>query len=199
MSSPSPAEFCHQNMIQTEIVVTALNKCPYLKRTPIQKLRKLSMMPSSLSNSPNALFSVANKCPVMKPALKSQASHISTSVKCPYASVVDSICYVGSAGKISSFLDKRDYPTSHNVSGKFDYDSFYHQELEKKKNDRSYRYFNNINRLAQKFPIAHTGTGEHVTVWCSNDYLGMSKHPKVLQAMKDTLDTYGSGAGGLCS
>ena len=57
-------------------------------------------------------------------------------------------------------------------------------ELEKKKLDRSYRYFNNINRLAKKFPEARTGSGEQVTVWCSNDYLGMSKHPLVLDAMK---------------
>jgi 5-aminolevulinate synthase len=178
--------------MQMDIVVMAMNTCPFLKRTPLTKLRKLSTM----SSSPNALFTVAKKCPMMKTALKSQSSHISTSSKCPFASVVDSISMVGSAGTISSFLDKRDYPTTHKVSGHFDYETFYHEELEKKKNDRSYRYFNNINRLAQQFPMAHTGTGENVTVWCSNDYLGMSKHPKVITAMKDTLDIYGSGAGG---
>lgn len=68
----------------------------------------------------------------------------------------------------------------------FDYESFYSQELDKKHKDKSYRYFNNINRLAQQFPLAHTAAGEHskVTVWCSNDYLGMSKHPEVVHAMK---------------
>ncbi|KAJ3301895.1 mitochondrial 5-aminolevulinate synthase [Blyttiomyces sp. JEL0837] len=78
----------------------------------------------------------------------------------------------------------------------FNYDAFFKQELDKKHADKSYRYFNNINRLAQLFPKAHTGTGDHVTVWCSNDYLGMSKHPQVLKSMKDTLDKYGAGAGG---
>ncbi|KAJ3184356.1 mitochondrial 5-aminolevulinate synthase [Gaertneriomyces sp. JEL0708] len=78
----------------------------------------------------------------------------------------------------------------------FDYEAFYQAELDKKHKDKSYRYFNNINRLAQLFPTAHTGTGEHVTVWCSNDYLGMSKHPLVIDSMKATLDKYGAGAGG---
>jgi len=67
----------------------------------------------------------------------------------------------------------------------FDYESFYHQELEKKHKDKSYRYFNNINRLAQDFPKAHTHDPDHqVTVWCSNDYLGMGRHPAVIDSMK---------------
>lgn len=69
--------------------------------------------------------------------------------------------------------------------------------MEKKHKDKSYRYFNNINRLAKEFPRAHTGSvDERVTVWCSNDYLGMGRNPKVLEAMHQTLDTYGAGAGG---
>ncbi|KAJ3137931.1 mitochondrial 5-aminolevulinate synthase [Physocladia obscura] len=81
-------------------------------------------------------------------------------------------------------------------TGGFDYSGFFANELDKKHKDKSYRYFNNINRLAQLYPMAHTGTGEHVTVWCSNDYLGMSKHPEVVEAMKITIDKYGAGAGG---
>lgn len=50
---------------------------------------------------------------------------------------------------------------------------------------RSYRYFNNINRLAAKFPIAHTANPrDEVNVWCSNDYLGMSKSTVVVETMK---------------
>jgi 5-aminolevulinate synthase len=83
-----------------------------------------------------------------------------------------------------SKLDYANFGTSASNNSVFDYEGFYNQELEKKKNDRSYRYFNNINRLAKAFPTAHTGTGEHVTVFCANDYLGMSRHPKVINAMK---------------
>ena len=80
---------------------------------------------------------------------------------------------------------------------KFDYEAFYNTELEKKHQDKSYRYFNNINRLAQEFPRAHLSSkDERVTVWCSNDYLGMGRNPQVLKTMHETLDMYGSGAGG---
>ena len=79
----------------------------------------------------------------------------------------------------------------------FDYDAFYSAEIDKKHNDKSYRYFNNINRLAQEFPQAHMeAEKERVTVWCSNDYLGMGRNPQVLKTMHKTLDTYGAGAGG---
>ncbi|EAQ90940.1 hypothetical protein CHGG_02875 [Chaetomium globosum CBS 148.51] len=73
--------------------------------------------------------------------------------------------------------------------GKFDYDGFYNCELEKKHKDKSYRYFNNINRLAKEFPRAHMSSKEEkVTVWCANDYLGMGRNPRVLKAMHETLD-----------
>ncbi|KAG7528174.1 hypothetical protein FFLO_06367 [Filobasidium floriforme] len=79
----------------------------------------------------------------------------------------------------------------------FGYSSFYESELEKKHKDKSYRYFNNINRLAAKFPVAHTReTADEVDVWCSNDYLGMSRNGVVLDTMKKTLNRYGAGAGG---
>ncbi|KAJ1335128.1 5-aminolevulinate synthase [Microdochium nivale] len=82
-------------------------------------------------------------------------------------------------------------------SSKFDYESFYQDELDKKHKDKSYRYFNNINRLAKEFPQAHgSNKEERVTVWCSNDYLGMGRNKEVLTAMHETLEEYGSGAGG---
>ncbi|QIW98531.1 hypothetical protein AMS68_004049 [Peltaster fructicola] len=66
-------------------------------------------------------------------------------------------------------------------AARFDYNSFYENELDKKHKDKSYRYFNNINRLAQEFPQAHMTTPEEkVTVWCSNDYLGMGRNQHVL-------------------
>lgn len=80
---------------------------------------------------------------------------------------------------------------------RFNYDDFYQNELDKKHKDKSYRYFNNINRLAEEFPRAHTQeTNERVTVWCSNDYLGMGRNKDVLESMHKTLDRYGAGAGG---
>lgn len=69
--------------------------------------------------------------------------------------------------------------------------------MDKKHKDKSYRYFNNINRLAEEFPQAHmSAKDERVTVWCSNDYLGMGRNKEVLKTMHKTLDKYGAGAGG---
>lgn len=86
----------------------------------------------------------------------------------------------------------KDYPMA-----SFDYNAFYENELDKKHKDKSYRYFNNINRLAKEFPEAHMEQDDsRVTVWCSNDYLGMGRNAKVLETMHKTLDKYGAGAGG---
>ncbi|KAK5052158.1 hypothetical protein LTR84_002962 [Exophiala bonariae] len=80
---------------------------------------------------------------------------------------------------------------------RYDYEAFYNNELEKKHKDKSYRYFNNINRLAKEFPRAHMAAeDERVTVWCSNDYLGMGRNKHVLKTMHETLENYGAGAGG---
>ncbi|EHK96230.1 PLP-dependent transferase [Glarea lozoyensis ATCC 20868] len=89
-------------------------------------------------------------------------------------------------------------PAAHQHNArKFDYEGFYNAELDKKHKDKSYRYFNNINRLVKEFPRAHMSSKtEKVTVWCSNDYLGMGRNPQVLKAMHNTLDEYGAGAGG---
>ncbi|KAI5863114.1 tetrapyrrole biosynthesis, 5-aminolevulinic acid synthase [Durotheca rogersii] len=87
-------------------------------------------------------------------------------------------------------------PAPH-ANAKFNYDAFYQRELDKKHKDKSYRYFNNINRLAKEFPQAHgANVEERVTVWCSNDYLGMGRNRHVLKQMHETLDEYGAGAGG---
>lgn len=79
----------------------------------------------------------------------------------------------------------------------FDFQGFMNDDLAKKRVDKSYRYFNNINRLANEFPKAHrTKEEDKVTVWCSNDYLGMGKNEVTINEMKRVLDMYGSGAGG---
>ncbi|KAI9738022.1 MAG: mitochondrial 5-aminolevulinate synthase [Claussenomyces sp. TS43310] len=83
------------------------------------------------------------------------------------------------------------------VTHHFDYNQLFQNELDKKHANKSYRYFNNVNRLAKDFPHAHLAQkNRKVIVWCSNDYLGMSRNPKVLMDMHETLDTYGVSSGG---
>ncbi|KAJ1511066.1 mitochondrial 5-aminolevulinate synthase [Coelomomyces lativittatus] len=78
----------------------------------------------------------------------------------------------------------------------FSFKIHFEAQLERKKKDQSYRVFNAINRLADQYPLARATSSQPVTVWCANDYLGMSRHPVVMKAMEDALHTYGTGAGG---
>ncbi len=80
-----------------------------------------------------------------------------------------------------------------------DFEAFFQSELDGLRKDGRYRYFAELERLAGKFPAAlkHGSSGcARVTVWCSNDYLGMGQHPAVLKAMHEALERFGAGAGG---
>ncbi|TKI93133.1 aminotransferase class I/II-fold pyridoxal phosphate-dependent enzyme, partial [Bacillus cereus] len=62
-----------------------------------------------------------------------------------------------------------------------------------------YREFVTLNRIRGQYPLAKLNGSEDsqpVVVWCSNDYLGMSQHPVVVEAMHNAINLYGAGSGG---
>ena len=80
-----------------------------------------------------------------------------------------------------------------------DFDALFTAQLDQLRQEGNYRVFAELERECGAFPRARshgTDTPERVTVWCSNDYLGMGQHPVVRQAMKDAVDQCGTGAGG---
>lgn len=80
-----------------------------------------------------------------------------------------------------------------------DYEAFFAGRLEALREDGNYRIFADLERQVGAFPQARNhrdGAVQDITIWCSNDYLGMGLHPTVLEAMKTAIATCGAGAGG---
>lgn len=85
------------------------------------------------------------------------------------------------------------------MTNTFDYSGAFAVAVGKVRQEGRYREFADICRIRGRFPRAlfRGRDGEReVTVWCSNDYLGMGQHPKVLAAMHEALDEIGAGSGG---
>ncbi len=79
------------------------------------------------------------------------------------------------------------------------YEEFFADKLKGLKGEGRYRVFADLARRAGAFPLADNVVGERrreITVWCSNDYLGMGQHPVVLEAMAGAVGEFGAGAGG---
>jgi 5-aminolevulinate synthase len=81
-----------------------------------------------------------------------------------------------------------------------DFATYFQDRLTALKSEGNYRVFADLEKRCGSFPKAERyradGTKEEVTIWCSNDYLGMGQHPDVVAAMVEAVETCGTGAGG---
>ncbi len=81
-----------------------------------------------------------------------------------------------------------------------DYRGIFEDAVDTLRQEKRYRVFADIERVAGKFPTAiyrdQADNSREITIWCSNDYLGMGQHPKVIAAMQETAAKLGVGAGG---
>ncbi|CAF0923711.1 unnamed protein product [Adineta ricciae] len=85
----------------------------------------------------------------------------------------------------------------------FEYNTFFDEKIEAKKRDDSYRIFKRVQRRSGLFPQAEEKKhldedhdSRTMTVWCSNDYLGLSQHPELKEAVINAVTAHGSGSGG---
>jgi len=81
------------------------------------------------------------------------------------------------------------------------FDPIFERHLQALKSEGRYRTFANLERQCGRFPkalwrMSSDADPVEVTVWCSNDYLGMGQHPKVITAMHEAIDRYGAASGG---
>ena len=81
-----------------------------------------------------------------------------------------------------------------------EYRRYFGQAIDRLKAERRYRVFADLERDADRFPLAtwrpDNGASQEVVIWCSNDYLGMGRHPRVIEAMTTAAQKHGAGAGG---
>ncbi|GBM03886.1 5-aminolevulinate synthase, nonspecific, mitochondrial [Araneus ventricosus] len=160
-------------------------KCPFISEFSTKFLK----------NYASSMIKIyANQCPFMRhyatvvqaPDVGIQLGDPSTS-KCPF-----------SHSQKTMKDDVTACPMKDEQTNDFKYEDFFLEEIAKKKRDHSYRIFKKVNRMAHNFPCANEYTSEKkkVLIWCSNDYLGMSSHPAVRQAVINAVEEFGAGAGG---
>jgi 5-aminolevulinate synthase len=81
----------------------------------------------------------------------------------------------------------------------FDYQSHFEGAVGALRAERRYRVFADLERQVGRFPMAlhrNGGSPREIVIWCSNDYLGMGQHPKVVGALQEAAGRMGAGAGG---
>ncbi|KAJ6222121.1 hypothetical protein RDWZM_000666 [Blomia tropicalis] len=181
-----------------------LNKFPYnyLKRYPTTILSKyvntcpvMSRRLSSIVSSDDyPTLGGDGQQPISTKPLTPPEDHYEGNVsQCPFFDIVKPSLKVASAKVVQDICEVKG-----NKKENFNYESFFLEQIMKKKQDHSYRIFKKVARDAKNFPYANEFSNgcKQIKVWCSNDYMGITTHPEVKKAIIDAVETYGSGSGG---
>ncbi|XP_055313971.1 5-aminolevulinate synthase, erythroid-specific, mitochondrial [Sitodiplosis mosellana] len=167
------------------------NYAPLLLKTYGNQCPVVSRSISSLQNPPIANVSTSTNANSAEPAIQSAKTESNVDTKCPFLS---------STSAANIVRDVSDSVEDIPMERSFAYENFFHEQIQRKKKDHSYRIFKKVSRLAGvgEFPKAfeYSWGEKPITVWCSNDYLGMSAHPEVKRAVRKALEENGAGAGG---
>ncbi|XP_043192785.1 5-aminolevulinate synthase, erythroid-specific, mitochondrial-like isoform X2 [Amphibalanus amphitrite] len=178
--------------------------CPFLRMFPARYLQSyggrlaatygancpvLARHVSSAATAPEHAAGAISKCPFLKDQTAAAALKETT---------VDAYSDTISVSEPRKCPVEKRTDATEQESIAFDYEGFFRDQIRKKKEDHSYRIFKKVLRSADQFPAAaeFSRGRRDVTVWCSNDYLGMSRHPAVIGAVSQSLKEHGAGAGG---
>lgn len=189
--------------------------CPFLTRLGTNYVRNYA---------PSLLKTYGNQCPVVSRAIttlqtppptksktetagvngpvetETRTRGISSLKKSPAENPIEKCPFLSDSGSSKIIREVSETIEDVPLNRGFPYEDFFHEQIMRKKKDYSYRVFKKVSRLAGpgQFPTAmeYSWGEKPITVWCSNDYLGMSCHPEVKKAVLKALDENGAGAGG---
>ena len=176
-------------------ILKTVDKCPFMTHVK----RTVSSKASNSSDIANCPFFKENDLDLNKLIKKSSFEEMSdTSVTTSNNLEATKKCMMPKQEIISS---AKNGTTANGTNGKqlFDYEKFFAKSIEAKKRDGSYRYFKKVVRHAETFPNVQEHREDHlkeITIWCSNDYLGLGRHPHVQNEVIEAVRKYGAGSGG---
>jgi 5-aminolevulinate synthase len=176
--SQSINEHIHQKQQQQQIACTNNINCPFFNNSSLDmnKLIKKRNLDNENESNGEVMFSNSDKKREYKTATKRKLINLQTE------------------NNVSS--------NKENINNDlFNYEKFFSNQIEAKKKDGSYRYFKKVVRHAQSFPQVqeynkNSNEVRDITIWCSNDYLGLGRHPYVQARVCEAVQKYGAGSGG---
>jgi 5-aminolevulinate synthase len=179
------------------------NKCPFLKENLHAEEATPEIVGDVIDLNTAASISLQAKPAVLATSSATTLGQIadlrigeSTGPKTASLTELAKRAFSSKSSPLQDFDGEQDNKPDHGA--RFDYEAFFADAIEDKKKDKSYRIFKKVARMGSNFPRAQewTDNPKEITVWCSNDYLGMSWHPEVQKAVIEALSKHGAGAGG---